>query len=192
MDVRAEAAKVLKERKRQAVTGWRVWRRLKKTMKAAGGFDRERDVIVVAVPEDPDGEALALLHLEHIAKSCGSRVFFCSSNPLAPKLVPLFLKEAVFLAATAAEIEALECLGQLVKFCDRLRFASVSHPFGRIGERMTGVKGITEDEVFALGACDIWKYERPVLPGYSGEDDSVKTYLENAERILKEKTDEAA
>ncbi|MBR1409252.1 MAG: hypothetical protein IJ573_10220 [Clostridia bacterium] len=192
MDVRAEAAKVLKERKRQAVIGWRVWRRLQKAMKAAGGFDRERDVIVVAVPEDPDGEALALLHMEHFAKTYGGRVFFCSSNPLASKLLPVFFKDAVCLAASAEEIEALECLAQLVKFCGRLRFASVSHPFGRIGERMIGVKGITEDEVFAIGACSLWKYERPVLPGYSGENSDIRDYLKKAKRILKEKTDEAA
>ena len=83
-------------------------------------------------------------------------------------------------------------LWQLVKIRDRVIFASLFLPFGRIGERMAGVKGITENEVFALGVCGIWQYERPVLPDYQGRDADVIGVLQEAKRVLKEKTDGAA
>ena len=191
MNGKSEAGKALSEAGREAFRGWRVWRRIVRRMKAAGGYEPEA-AVVIAVPEDPDGELLAALHLPGIGKTTGHKVFFCSANPAMEKALPVFLKDGVFILASADDLRALMCLWQLVKIRDRVVFASLFLPFGRIGERMVGVKGITEDEVFALGVCGIWQYERPVLPDYQGRDEDVIWILREAKRVLKEKADGAA
>ena len=175
---------LLKRQRKISKDGIRIWKRLRKTIREKNG-NPDDDVVIIVPPTNKENTVFSLLHLKDVYLSLGTKIFFCSSDPIVEKIIPLFSSNAIFIQLSSEEINSMLTLYRLIKFGNHLLIASLEEPFGRIGTRIIGVNGITKDEAFAVGALKIYKYVKRDLPVYIGEDKEILAFLKRADEVVK-------
>lgn len=67
----------------------------------------------------------------------------------------------------------------LYMFTDKLIIVSLEEPEGRSGMQLIGKKGITLEEVIAIGIYGLRKFESVEPPQYNGNNNKIRSFLEN-------------
>ena len=173
--------RLLKSQTNKAFHGYCVWRRLLRQYR----FKKKSKIIFVLEPGSSD-EICSLLFLRDLERTVGddTDIWYFTPNSEAKKLIPLFSARTQYIFISQEDVESIEIYHQLRKIDARVIIASISRPFGRIGERIIGANGIRYDEVFAIGVYGIWDYTHPIIPNYITDDDSIRHYMENISRAV--------
>ena len=171
--------RVLKEQKALAFKGIWVYRRL-----AHRYLFNQADRVIFVPDSNEEDYICSLLFLRDLEMTIlPTKLFFVSVKPETRELLPVFSSKAEAIVITPDEMNAIECYYQFRRFTHRVVFASLSRPFGRIGDRLLRNERFCYGEAFAIGVYRVWKYEHPRIPEYTGESDVLIQFLDKARTI---------
>lgn len=145
----------LKKSKREVKKGWFLWSLLMKTHKEI------QNTAVILMPSKNDAyNYYAMLYVNQylnkierenaVILTHDKRVIRDAKNfsPNITSVIPWSRKKAKLLMKYAS----------LYEFDNRLCIASLEEPYGRNGERLVDVKGITQEEIFAIGVYRLFPF----------------------------------
>lgn len=174
-------SKHLKQVKRQLyknlISAYRGWWQWHKVVKSKGV---ESNTAVVLLPScDREINYLALLYLDDMLNSRKYKnAVILTYDPTVEKCAQMFssniLRVVSFSRKKAEHLMQFYCL---YEFDKRFICASLDEPVGRNGSALVGKRGITKEEIFAVGVYRIYPFDKLDGPAYIGDDDEIKIFL---------------
>lgn len=176
----------LKQVKRQmyrnllaAYQGWWQWHKIVKQKGVA-------NTAVVLLPScEKKTNLLALLYLDAMLKKRKYKnAVILTHDPSVKKSAELFSRNILsVISFSRKKAENLMQFYCLYEFDKRFIVASLDEPNGRNGSVLVGKRGTTQEEIFVIGVYQVYPFERPCIPVYTGEDQEVKAFLQAAEEL---------
>lgn len=157
-----------------AYRGWWQWHKIIK------GKGVEGETAVILLPDcNRETNHLALLYLDDMLKSRGFKnAVLLTHDSVVEKCAPLFsqniLRVISFNRKKAEHLMQFYCL---YEFDKRFTVASLDEPNGRNGSKLIGKRGTTVEEIFVIGVYQVYPFQRPHPPAYSGNDPEIITFL---------------
>ena len=137
-----------------AYRGWWQWHKIIK------GKGVEGETAVILLPDcNRETNHLALLYLDDMLK---------------PLFSQNILRVISFNRKKAEHLMQFYCL---YEFDKRFTVASLDEPNGRNGSKLIGKRGTTVEEIFVIGVYQVYPFQRPHPPAYSGNDPEIITFL---------------
>lgn len=174
-------SKHLKQVKRQLyrnlISAYRGWWQWHKVVKSKGV---ECNTAIILLPScDREINYLALLYLDGMLNSRKYKnAVILTHDPAVKKCAQIFssnvLRVVSFSRKKAEHLMQFYCL---YEFDKRFICASLDEPAGRNGSAFVGKRGITKEEIFAVGVYRIHPFDEPDGPAYAGDDDEIKIFL---------------
>lgn len=153
--------------------GWWIWHQICKTQ----GMDR---TAVILIPEgDRESSFLALTYLDSLLEQCGwENTILLSTDTSIQKCANHFSNKilAVKILRPEQEDDLLQ-LACLYRFDDRFICASIDRPEGRNGSTLIGKKGLTKEEIFAVGVYGLCPFQQAPIPTHSGADPDIMRFM---------------
>lgn len=175
-------SKHLKQVKRQLyinlISAYRGWWQWHKVIKGKGVA---ANTAVILLPDcNRETNHLALLYLDDMLKNRKYKnAVILTHDPAVKKSASLFsqniLRVISFSRKKAEHLMQFYCL---YEFDKRFTVASLDEPNGRNGSALIGKRGTTVEEIFVIGVYQVYPFERPQAPVYTGNDSEIKTFLE--------------
>lgn len=159
---------------RSCYCGWLRWHRV---IKSAGV---NKDTAVILLPScDRQINRLALLYLDDMLKNRKYKdAIILTHDTVVMKCTEIFsMNIAKVVPFSREDAEYLMQLYCLYEFDKRLVVAALDEPNGRNGSALIGKRGMTLEEIFAIGVYRISPFVKRFLPVYTGEDDEIKAFL---------------
>lgn len=160
-----EVKKLLKKSKRECQRGFLVWHLLIKK------HPEIKNTAVILMPSCEDSyNYYALLYMNQFLKKSkrdnavlltwDKRVIQCAKDfsENITSVIPFSRRKA----------ELLMKYTSLYNFDDRLTVASLVEPIGRDGHALIGVRGLTEEELFAIGVYGLFPFDKEIPKSFSG------------------------
>lgn len=157
----------------KAYQGWWRWHKICKKYRLGN------TAVILMPSEDRDNNFHALLYLDELLKRRGwedAVVLSCDEVSVkSAEYLAKNLKKAAYISRKHAEqIMQYYCL---YEFDSRLIVASLDEPSGRNASSLIGKKGVTVEELVAIGIYKIIPFERITVPKYKGDDKEIKNFL---------------
>lgn len=153
--------------------GWWLWHQICKTQGIG-------DTAVILIPKgDRESGYFALAYLDCLLKRRGwKNAILLSPDHLLLKCAECFSNNilAVRLLKSGQEEDLLQ-LACLYRFDNRFICASIDRPEGRNGSSLIGKKGLTKEEIFAVGVYGICPFHRVQIPVYRGSDPDIIRFM---------------
>lgn len=166
----------------KAYKGWWYWHTLMRKYK-------KKDIKNTAVILIPDTNLrdgyLALLYLEKmISQHKFKKALILTHNEIVKESAQFFSKRILDVVHCPRDMaEKLMQFYCLYEFDKRFFCASLDEPYGRNGSRMIGAKGVTAEEIFAIGVYRIYPYEKQRRPGHL---DEIGRFFREGEKLAQE------
>lgn len=162
-----------------ALKGCYYWHSICRTK----GFN---NTAVVLIPdEDKEISYYALLYLDNMLEVHHfDNAIILTIDSVAAKAAPLFSKRILSIKVVSRkESESLIKLYSLIKIDDKFFCVSLDKPEGRKGSVLIGQKGVTKEELLAIGIYNIYPIVRPKQNEYIGNDSEVLDYIVNGTKV---------
>lgn len=168
-----EIKKSLFKRLLMCYQGWWEWHKIVRRKSV------DYTTAVILLPSDnQEYSYYALLHLNAMLPTRGfDSAVILTHDPVVMEAAHLFsdkIRETIFFERKKAE--RLMQYACLYTFDLRLVIASLEEPSGRKGETLVGKRGLTREEVFAVGVYRIYP-EKVEAPVYRGTDQKIRSFL---------------
>lgn len=134
--------------------GWRSWRKLR-------SIGEKGKTVIVLIPQgDEEISLFALAYLEQMLRARKKiNAIIATNDPLVIRNRSVCSKCIIEIKQlTEREISDLLQLCCLYKFDENFIVASLDSPCGRNGGRLIGVKGISKEEIFAVGLYGLYPF----------------------------------
>ncbi|EHL04232.1 hypothetical protein HMPREF0322_05152 [Desulfitobacterium hafniense DP7] len=162
-----------------AYRGWWYWHKLLKKYKKQG----VHNWAVILLPDTNERDNyLALLYLDHmLSQHKFVKALVLTHSETVLKTAGLFSKRiADIVRCSREEAEALMQFYCLYNFDGRFFCASLDEPYGRNGSKLIGARGISAEELFAIGVYRLYPYEQMTPPQYHGGEADIEDFLVRA------------
>lgn len=153
--------------------GWWVWHQICKTQ----GMDRTAVILILA--DDHECSFFALAYLDQLLKQRGwENAILLSTDSLILRCAAYFSNKIL----TGKRLEPgqendLLQLACLYQFDDRFICASIDYPEGRNGSALIGKKGLTKEEIFAVGVYGLSPFQPAHFQTYGGTDSDFVRFM---------------
>lgn len=146
--------------------GWWVWHQICKTR------GMNRTAVILIFKEDHECSFFALAYLDQLLKQRGwENAILLSTDSLALRCAACFSNKILAIKRLEPEQENdLLQLACLYQFDDRFICASIDRPEGRNGSALIGKKGLTKEEIFAVGVYGLSPFQPAHIQTYGGTD----------------------
>jgi len=159
--------------------GWWYWHKLVSKYKKQD----EGNWAVVLLPDTNERDNyLSLLYLNRmLGQHKRSRAIILTHSEIVAKTAGLFSNKIVDIVwFSRKKAESLMQFYCLYNFDDRFICAGLDEPYGRNGSKMIGARGISAEEIFAIGVYRIYPYRQEVPPQYIGDEKDIIDFMERA------------
>lgn len=179
-----QVSKHLKQVKRQlyrnllaAYRGWWQWHKITRKKGVSS-----KTAVLLLPSCDKEINQLALLYLDDMLKNRKyTNAVILTHDSAVQKSARLFSKKILqvipFSRKKAEDLMQFYCL---YEFDKRFIVASLDEPNGRNGSALVGKNNTTREEVFVIGVYRVYPFQRPDMPGYTGDDLEIKRFLEES------------
>lgn len=135
---------------------------------------------VILIPEgDHESSFFALAYLNRLLEHRGwENAILLSTDTLIPRCADYFSNKILAVKHLRPEQEKdLLQLACLYRFDDHFICASIDCPEGRNGSALIGKKGLTKEEIFAVGVYGLWPFQQAHVPTYDGTDPDIMHFM---------------
>lgn len=171
--------KLLRKKFLMCYQGWWQWHKVLRH-KSVGSAT----AVILLPSANQEYSYFALLHLDEMLASRGLKdaviLTYDQAVIKAAHLFSDYIAETIYF--TRQQAEQLMQYSCLYEFDRRLVIASLQEPEGRKGETLVGKRGITREEVFAVGVYRVYPHKVP-CPVYKGNDSEVKEFLKVGRKV---------
>lgn len=139
----------------------------------------DRDYVILMPSLNSEYNYYALLHLdEFVRKVKAEKIIILTYDDRVQSTGKLFTNRIHDICYFSREnMELLMKFYCLYMFTDKLIIVSLEEPEGRSGKQLIGKKGITLEEIIAIGIYGLEKCEKITQPYYDGNDENIKSFL---------------
>lgn len=169
-----KAEEILEENIRKANEGRKLW------LDVCKKYELSDDDYVILIPSlNKEYNYYGLLYLNEFRKKVkAEKIIILTYDERVKRSAKIFLNKIYDICNFSREsAELLMKFYCLYMFTDKLVIISLEEPEGRNGMQLIGKKGITLEEVMAIGVYGLKEFKKIAAPEYNGEDQIIKTFL---------------
>ncbi|AGF58317.1 hypothetical protein B0P06_003368 [Clostridium saccharoperbutylacetonicum] len=139
----------------------------------------DEDYVILMPSLNAEYNYYALLHLsEFIDRVRAEKIIILTYDENVKKIGKMFSNKICDIYDfSREEAEYLMKFYCLYMFTDKLIIISLEEPEGRNGRQLIGKKGITLEELIAIGIYGLKECKKIIPPNYNGNDEKIKKFL---------------
>ena len=173
------ADRLIYEKFKSARRGLVFWKKIRKRV-----HFKPDDVLIFQPNGYNDAAVYSLTCLKQlILTRQPQNVYFVTTNPKMEKYVPLFAPNATVITINDSQSHNMMNYVLMSQEKPNIFIASLTEPFGRMGDRMVQYGHIGPEHCMATGEYQVWHYIPTPIPEYFGKDNDILDFIRRAKLL---------